>query len=267
MQRVVRQSPLVFGVLVASLLAPWTPAGAAARVAPSVHLTFAHSRVTAGQEFPLSVTSSHLPSAAKLHLQRTIGKGHSFKTIERLTATRGSFMAPAVPMGRHLYRVIAVRHSHIVAISAIHTIYSYGTVTITQLCKRSPSSQINITGDCSNGTIQVGTLVYEYALVAVQRNHKAGGDPTVAAFHSSCRRATINYAVSNDQQAQGAKSFGSSLTQTNSALESSSSTPQNVGTAVFKISSRDWDLEFWSNDKTSVFSNVRFSCWSKSGAS
>lgn len=264
-----RRIGLLAVALAAMLLTPTTVAqGAvavtAAAAVPTIDLTFTHYRVSQEDPLQLKVLASHVPSGSTLELQSGPGKNPVYRTVEKVTGKGALLSAPGVPMGRYLYRVVAIRHKHIVATSLSRYIYSYGIVTATTLCAKSKSA--HFLGTCVQSSIQVGTHVFQFAVVGGQGNKKTNGDPDVEAVNSSCRRATISYAVSNAEQTNNkVTKFGTSLTQGKAAEQDGSSTPGNIGTSVFKISSIAWDLEFWSNTGDDVFWSANFSCWTRHG--
>jgi hypothetical protein len=125
---------LLLTALVAGTIIPATVAEAAT---PTVALTFQPARVSANTTLHLAVKSANLPTGTVLYLQRQFGTDHIFKNVKQLTVRNGTTTAPAVAMGRYVYRIRAMRNTTVVARSANRTLYSYGNISVTQLCNRS----------------------------------------------------------------------------------------------------------------------------------
>jgi hypothetical protein len=258
------RTALLAGAVTATLAAPASPAVAAPDAAPSVHVAFAHTWVTAHASLAFTVSSAHLPSGTTLSLQRYFSRTHRFQDVKSLNAHNGSFTTAGLGLGHYEFQVVARRHKRVVATSNVDNIYSFGVITATQLCKSSKSAKF--AGTCTDNTIQVGTEVYEYEVIGGQGNRKPNGDPDVQAIRSTCRSVSLTYAVSNTEQSHDrVTKFGSSLTQAGVAEQSASAAPGAIASTRFRIRSKDWDLEFWSNTGDDVFWTGRFSCWTKNG--
>jgi hypothetical protein len=258
---------LIAVALAATLLAPPAVAVGApdAPGAPTIVLTFVRSHVAANVPLQLNVVASHLPSGSTLVLQSGPGTKPAYRAVEQVSGKGAPLEAPGLPMGRYTYRVIAKSHNHVVARSLTHVVLSYGTVTAAQLCAKSKSA--HFLGTCVQGSIQVGTHVFEFSVVGGEGNKKPNGSPDVEAVNSSCRKVTITYAVSNaEQTVQKVTNFGTSLTQAKAAEQNAATTPGNIGKTTFTIGSVAWDLELWSNTGDDVFWAANFSCWSRHGA-
>jgi len=238
--------------------------GPAMASTPTVSFSFAHRRVTQNTTLHLTVSSAHLPRNTTLYLQRDFGTNHVFKNVEKVPHNAGT-TAPGVAMGAYKYRIVAIHGGSRIATSTVKRLWSYGPVTAGQLCNRSTDTDFE--DSCSSGTVQVGSKVYSYHAYDYEGNTGPGGSASVIATRSSCRSAHITYAVSNDSASgNGTTSMGTSITQTSADMQQSSTAVGNVGSTTFKISSRAWDLEFWTDTGSSyVYWNGTFSCFSPSG--
>jgi hypothetical protein len=132
MLAVVAAAGLVFGVA-GPAFASGHGAGKAAPK-PKASFSFKHSRISASAKPVVKYTSSHLPSGAKLELQRTFGTSKVWKDVAGLSGRSGTKTVPAVQLGRYSYRIKVYRKGKTVVLSATKTLYSYGRVTLANLC-------------------------------------------------------------------------------------------------------------------------------------
>jgi hypothetical protein len=264
-----RRLLVALGAVLACLIGIAAPAIAApAKAHPSATFTFKSARVTANAQPTVVYSSAHLPAGSVLYLQRDFGTKHVFKNVKKLAGHAGSVAAPGVAMGRYTYRVVAVRSKKDVAVSSTRFLYSYGKVTIAQLCRRSRKTEFN-GADCETGTDQVGSAVYNYVARDEDGNDGPNQDAAIQAQDSSCRSASITEAVSNDDaQNEGTTSQSVQLTQSAADALSATSVVGSIGTFSGHISSGSWDLEFYTDTgDVDVDFNGSLQCWSASGDS
>jgi hypothetical protein len=257
---------LAAAAVVGALALAAAPASAttniAARSHPAAAFSFASDRVNAGAKPKLSYATAHLPHGSKIYLQRDFGTKHVFKSIQRLKKRSATVSTAGVQMGRYQYRIKVVHKKQVLLFSQAHRLFSYGEVTALQLCN-SENNDAQFNDGCGQGTIQVGSNVYTYAVQDGEGDTGPDENADVVAQHSSCRAAYITFASSNDES--DTTSLGAEISQT-SADEQGATTPAGtIGTLVASISSSAWDLEFYSDSGDYVYWNGDFSCWSASG--
>jgi len=239
-----------------------------AAVRPKASLSAVHSRITSGHTPQFKYAVSGVPRGSKLYLQRQFGTGHVWRSVRTLAKHSGTVTAPAVSMGRWLYRVNVVRNHRAVVHSATRPVFSYGNLTFSQFCNRSQYTEFE--ASCEPGTDQVGSRVFAYeADSSTGDNSGPDGDATVVAQHSSCRSATFEYEISNDvlEEYDPIATFGMAMTQTNADQQTSTSVPDTVQTVTFAISSPAWDLEVWTDngEGAPISWAGTLSCWSSTG--
>jgi hypothetical protein len=226
--------------------------------------------VNQGTRLSFSWASTSMPRTAKLYLQRPFGTSHVYKRVKTLSKHHGATTAPGVTMGRYPYRVVAVRHHKTIAVSNIVRIYSYGTVTLSQLCSNDQDAQFD---DCETGTTQIGSSVFNYA--GVDGRGDTGADETsdTSFTHSSCRAGVISYGISNDDADGDSDLQASSVEITQAAADPVSSTApiKTLGSLTFGLSSSSWDIDFYTtangDDYSRIYWNGAFNCWSPNGES
>lgn len=251
-------SLLSFGVQAST-----TPASASS--SPTATFSFVTNRVTHGQSPTINYSLSGVPRGASVHVQRDFGTQHVFKNIATLTGKSGSVSLPGVPMGRYRYRIRITADKKAIGTSAVHKLYSYTTVTVDQMCGLYDDS-VQFRSGCNDGTIQVGSTVYAYAVYAEEGNEAPDQDADLVVQNSSCRSVNITYALSNDQQQNGATTVGAELAQSSADPQETNTSTGSIGVLSAPISSPNWDLVFYSAGGHTVFWNGSFSCWTLTGS-
>lgn len=238
---------------------------AANAATPTVSMKWTSARVDQNTKLELAVTSAHLGKHTTLYLQRQFGTKHVWRNVEKLTVRNGTNTAPGVPIGRYRYRVVAKRGTTTIAASRNANLYSYGSLSLYQLCERSAHTYFE--GSCDTGTIQVGSSVFSYAYEADDGNTGPDQYATVEAQKSSCRSLSLRYAVSNfDQTENDVSSMGLELTQASATAKQATSNTGIIASANFEISSSAWDLIDWTNNGYGdVYLNGTASCYTSSG--
>jgi hypothetical protein len=236
---------------------------ASARSRPSAAIAFANGRLSAGQPLKVFFSTAHLPRRASVYLQRQFGTQKVFKNIMKLKGAKGAVTTSGLQMGRYGYRVIVKLGKRTVTTSSVDQAFFYGLVTAAQLCN-TDENDIDFTNGCnSNASVQVGTSVFDYVSTASGENTNYDGGANVTATGSSCRSATITFAMANgapDPEASVA------LTQSSADLQSASAANGMVGTLSASISSGSWDLIFWTTTGNSeIYWNGTFQCWTPTG--
>jgi hypothetical protein len=262
-----RRVLVAIAAVLACLIGSAAPALAApTKTHPSVTFKFKSARVNANAKPTVEYSSSHVPAGSILYLQRDFGTKHVFKNVKKLVGQSGSVAVPGVAMGRYLYRLVAVRSKKDVAVSSTRSLFSYGKVTIAQLCRRSRKTDFR-GADCGPGTDQVGSSVFNYAAQDQDGNDGPNQDAAVQAQDSSCRAISITEAVSNDDaQEQGTTSQSVQLTQSAADALGATSPVGTIGAFSAHISSGSWDLEFYTDSGgNTVDFNGSLQCWSASG--
>lgn len=243
-------------------------APASATVRPKASLSAVHSRITSGHTPQFKYAVSGVPRGSKLYLQRQYGTGHVWKSVRTLTKHTGTVTAPAVSMGRWLYRVNVVRNHKAVVHSATRPVFAYGNLTFSQFCNRTQDTEFD--GYCDSGTDQVGSRVFAYQGYGYTGDNSGpDGDAIIFAQHSSCRSATFEYEISNENLSEYDQiaTFGMAMTQTNADQQTSTSVPDTIQTVTFTISSPAWDVEIWTDngEGAPISWAGTLSCWSSTG--
>lgn len=259
---------LLSAVLMATLLGPMALPAAAAQAKPSVAFGFLVDRVDQNTSTTIRVSAKKLPARTTLYVQRQFGTKRIYKNITK-APTNGTVTLPGVPIGKYAYRVVAVkkvsRHgTKTVAVSRARVLYSYGPVSVAQLCQRTQHTSF---GSCSTGTDTVGSQVFSYS---AYNNARSGpdGSPGVIAQQSSCRSAHLEFAVGNDSADDDVSTVGVALYQEGADMLTATSPSRQVGVADFPIGSPAWNLVFWTETE-SGWPRVRWrgtlSCYTTSG--
>jgi len=243
----------------AAALLTGTPAAQAKT--KSLSFSFVHSKVTANTRPRLRVASHGYGKKVVLHLQRQMGTRHVYRNVAKLHVKRGLVTAPEVPMGRYAYRIVAKKGKKVVRVSAAHTLYSYGTLSLWQLCDRDDHLRRGLDGYCPDvDTVQVGGRVFSY--VAEGTGDGPDSSYALAAQRSSCRSVSLRFAIDNDADS---RSYGVALSQENADQQTATGTYGNIASAHFSIGSGAWDLVTWSNDGDWVYFNGFLSCYTSTG--
>jgi hypothetical protein len=228
---------------------------------PSAKFGFADVTITAGVRPRITFSTKHVTKKEKIEVQRTAGTQHEFERVKVLKTHSGTVNVRKVAMGRYAYRIVVLKGKTVKATSKLHNLFSYGTVTALQLCDRDQDADFD--SGCGEDTVQVGSSVYTYAVEADEGDDGPDQDADVSVQHSSCRSATLSFAVSNDET--DVTSVGAELTQSAADSQSASTGFGSIGHLTASIRSSAWDLVLFNDDENRVFWNGTFSCWSSSG--
>ncbi|MGZ4524134.1 MAG: hypothetical protein ACXVXO_12075 [Mycobacteriaceae bacterium] len=228
-----------------------------------IALSVPQIRIDANTDFQLNAYSASLGRGTKVYLQRQMGTSHKFQTVSSAPRV-GDFTVPGVAMGKYVYRLTAIRNGVTIITSVPHAVYSYGNLSAAQLCARSEYTYFD---SCDGGTVPVGDRVFAYSNIGYSGNTGPDGAATVEASRSSCRSATLQYAVENSSADAGATGVGSALSQQNTDRQTSTGGVRVVSTAVFEIDSAAWDLAFWTEgvDTSPVYWAGTFNCYTTNG--
>jgi hypothetical protein len=105
-------------------------------------------KVTSGQAIKVSYVVSAHPRGGRVVLQRTFGTAQAFKTIYKSRKWHRTVSLTAPPIGAYLFRLEVRNHrGRVVAKSKTHVLYSYDTVALGTIMKRSTRTVSN------NGTL------------------------------------------------------------------------------------------------------------------
>ena len=253
-----RRSILVGALVILALLLPAGAADAAAHV--TLSLDFENIQVTAGAGIPYSYTAAHVPRGDTVALQRQYGA--VYKRVTFLRQSSGHGTAPGLPMGRYGYRLLLRRGKKVLTKTSPIYIYSYGTVTLTQLCAAT-SSRLTI-ANCSSGTVPVGSGTFDYAASDTSGNADNTGAPALKAAGSKCRSGQISYTLANSADPSAEADI--EVDQPGSNPQSDATPYGTVSTLKFVTPSPTWDVVFWENPAgQTVYWNGSFSCWTATG--
>jgi hypothetical protein len=261
------------GVVGATLLALSVPAGgtAVAASAPSVSFQFAHNRITAGHQPRIVYSSTGLPNAATIVLQRWSRSAGEWRRAASLPALSGRAPAPAADMGRARYRLVAKQAGHRVAASHSRRLWAYGPVPLATLCA-SPEVTIGAGSECRAGlgVAQVGTRLFAYQAALGSSSASVAEAITVA--RSTCRNLRLEIAVDPAQDPSGTTTVGVSLQQEgNDAVviflaRSTSVSAMDPNLLVARAWNISTNVLYPVTSSTRVLVAGTASCWSATGA-
>jgi hypothetical protein len=253
--------------LLSMLLAPMALSAEAAKAKPSLSFAFATNQVDQNAAVTISVAAKGLPKKTKIYVQRQFGTKRSFKNVAAAPAS-GTVSLPGVATGKYAYRLVAVKkvkkhRTKIVATSGVKTLYSYGNISVAQLCARSSNTRVSY---CQANTKPVGGQVFSYSAYSIAEEGPEG-DAAVQAQKSSCRSAHLEFAVSNDWADDGVTTAGVALYQETADMATAATGARQVGVADFAIGSPSWNLVFWTepDGDGTVYWRGTFNCFTTSG--
>lgn len=237
-------------------------AGSADAKNPKLLLSIPQTRINHGTPVGLTYAASHLRRGSKLYVQRQFGTRRVFKDVVRLRKASGTSSASGLPVGRYAFRLAAYHGRTLTGMSNIVEVYSYGVISAETLCNTS-GNDAEFEDGCDAGTIQVGNTVFPYVSADDHGNTNSEGGADLEVTDSSCRYASISFAVQNGDDAN---SVGAIVTQSAADPRSSGTASGSVGTLNAAITSPDWDVTFWTDTgDASVYWNGSFDCWSATG--
>jgi hypothetical protein len=191
-------------------------------------------------------------------------------------------------MGRYLYSFDAVTGNESNR-SPIETLFSYGTIPLSTICRYLPTSDLSEYGDidgvngtgCSSGSSQLGATAssFSYA-VEVDGNYvypsvlRAIGDTS-----STCRSIDLQFAENSSDSGLGfdlPTSFETyvEVSQPSASSVSASASPDTIGSVTVTLHGGGWDLYVATNDSAAasqdgsyggVLLNGDLSCYTPTG--
>ena len=128
----------------------------AARVAATVTLTPASTRIDAESKAKFTYSSTHVPAAATMKLQREVGTAHVWRTVGTAQGRSGQITSKKVPMGRALFRLVATTNrAGTIATSKTTSVFAYGKVPLSRICR-----QDSFYGAAASGGMSTSTASY-----------------------------------------------------------------------------------------------------------
>lgn len=168
-------------------------------------------------------------------------------------------------MGRYVYRLVLKRSGNIIETTAARVIYSYGTVTLAQLCRGTLRLTMDMNGRCETGGVAVGNQDFAYSSIAEHFNTGPNQRTEVSSANSSCRSITVHFATSNDEiQADQTTRAGAIIRQATAAAQAKTVPAGTIGTLSAALTSRNWDVSMWSDSGDYVYYTVTLSCYTRS---
>lgn len=254
-----RKLILVVTALGTSLLAFVLPAAAHASVTaarPTASFSFKHNRISAGVKPVINYKTTNLPKGSSIYLQRQYGTARVWKNVKQLAARSGTASAPAVQMGKYLYRIRVRKSGRTVVTSATRTLYSYGKVKLSNLCV--PGGW----GTCDAQTVQIGSTIFTYVIGA------GDGYPyyvSLLQFKStSCRSMSLQFGT--DDTASGAEAY-IEVIQSRSDPQYGSVAIDSIGNFSPKLDGGPFYLEVSETNGNETYVNGHASCYTSSGKS
>ncbi len=256
---------VAMGVLLAMLLV----AACAGAASPRVLFTIPHNHVTADHAFVVSYKALDAPAGIVLDLQEQESAAHIWLSIGKLKGTSGSFRAPGEPIGQWIYRVVAVKDAHVLAVSLGRALYSYGAVSMATICEE------RCTG---SGTEVVGTHVFTYVVSNRGSNSESFSDrshtsttddryPAFTGFYhantTSCRSAVLDFASATPKGDTG--DSRAEVLQSTTNPEVASVGPNKIGILHATFDGGPWYLEGSDALGFVLLLNGTWSCYTSSG--
>jgi hypothetical protein len=239
-----------------------------ARAKPRASFSFRHDRISDSAKPVVKYTSANLPSGARLELQRTYGTSKVWKDVTGLSGHSGTKTIPAVQLGRYSYRIKVYRKGKTIVFSATKLLYSYGRVTLADLCNEQDQHQsivVEDTNNCDPQTVQVGSHIFTYLIQDEPPGWTNTDTVAKVSSKSSCRSISLQFALDNN---------AGSGDQAYVQVIQSSADPQNasvgegaVGSAYFTLSGSPWYLQLATSNAYSdnEYVDGYLSCWSPTG--
>jgi hypothetical protein len=255
--------------LALSVAAPAAAAGHAtgkAEAKPRVSFSFKHNRITSSTKPVITYTSAHLPSGAKLELQRTFGTAKVWKDVTALSGHSGTKTIPAVQLGRYSYRVKVYKKGKTVVLSAAKLLYSYGRVTLANLCnEENENIQVDDTDNCDPQTVQVGTHIFTYLIEDEPPGWTDTDTDVKVSGQASCRSISIQFALDNNADTSDVAYV--QVIQSTADPQNASVAQGSIGNAYFTLSGSAWYLNLATSNayNDNEYVNAYLSCWSASG--
>ncbi len=244
------------------------PAAGMADARPKVSFTFKFNRIRTSTKPVLRYSSAHLPWGTKLELQRTFGTAQVWRDVTALRGHFGTAKAPKVQLGRYRYRIKAYKKGRTVVFSQAKLLYSYGRVTLADLCNaqnQHPAIIVYNTNNCDPATVQVGSNAFTYLIEDAPAGWTNTTTEVEVTRKTSCRSISLQFALDNNANS-GDQAYVQVI-QSTADPQSASVTQGSVGSAFFTLSGSSWYLNLaTSNAYTdNEYINANLSCWSSTG--
>jgi hypothetical protein len=224
---------------------------------PALRLTPRSNQVTAGATLVLNYSSQGLPMGSRLYFQKQVGTAAIWQNVAALHSRAGIATAPGRPLGVYKYRVVVINRHRLLATSATVVVYSYGTVTLSTLCR-------TLNTPCSSGTEPVGTTLLEY-----EEGPNAPGftypnfGETLKVERSTCRSGQVRFAFYKPPKT--GQAYMKLLQARAEPQEVSIASPNEVGTFAFTFAGGAWELLNASSTGGNLVISGIFSCYTATG--
>jgi hypothetical protein len=256
---------VTLGALAIGQAAPAVAGPASASARPRVSFSFKNNRIRSTQRPVVRYTSANLPFRSKLELQRQFGTARVWKNVVLLKGRSGTQSVPAVQMGRYRYRVNVTHRSSTVVVSATKLLYSYGRVTLADLCNEPSTSIIVHNTNCNTQTVQVGEHIFTYLIEDSPPGWPNTNTEVTVSAKTSCRTISIQFALDNNANSQDLAYV--QVVQTSSDPQSKSVGTGAIGDAYFSLDGGPWYLNIATSNayNDNEYVNAYLSCWSLNG--
>ncbi|GAA2725007.1 hypothetical protein [Actinocorallia aurantiaca] len=152
-----------------------------AQAAPKASFKLDRYRVSQNSKVKVSWKASGKPKRGSVLLQRTVGTAAKYTTVRTLSGNSGTVTVKAPVRGKYRYRILVRDRGKRTKATAVHTLYSYADVTLSQITGRSTQ------------TVDVGGVLFRYVY-----SHGSGTDTELRMDSTSCRSGTIFLAKNGD---------------------------------------------------------------------
>lgn len=240
------------------------PMSAAAK--PRVSFSFKNNRIQSSAHPVVRYTSAHLPFGSKLELQRQFGTARVWKNVVLLKGRSGTQTIAKVQMGRYRYRIRVVHRTSTVVLSATKQLYSYGRVTLADLCNESNNSiEVRNANNCSTQTVQVGEHIFTYLIEDSPPGWPSTSTEVTSSGKTSCRNISIQFALDNNAPSQDVAYV--QVIQSSADQQSKSVGTAVIGNAYFSLDGGPWYLNIATSNayNDNEYVNAYLSCWSQNG--
>ena len=273
MSRFYRAVPAILAATAAAALMASAAGSATASVRPehkaakpTASLSFKHSRIASSAKPVVEYTSAHLPSGAKLELQRTFGTAKVWRDVTWLKGRSGTKTISPVHLGRYSYRIKVYKKRQNIVFSAARLLYSYGRVQLSGLCNEQNNNiQVYDTDNCDPQTVQVGTHIFTYLISDTPPGWTSTDTVVKASGKTSCRNISIQFGLDNN--ANPSDSAYVQVIQSTADAQSKSVAQGTIGNAYFKLAGSSWYLNIATSNayNDNEYVNAYLSCWSSTG--
>ena len=148
-----------------------SPQTQAVRSKPGVDMFFVTAQVSQGVHIQVRFTTVRAPLGSTVAIQREFGSAHAWRTVKNVRAVpSGITTVPGDAIGPYSYRAILLTNHKAVASSRTRPLYSFGPVTLVQLCS-APGVSNNwdwFEGSCGPGhtPVEIGGSPFVWAAIA-----------------------------------------------------------------------------------------------------